>query len=217
MTHNSRRSFLGALSSMLGVSVVGRGLQFTDPDASSSAWDISWLDALTGKHKQIFTASSLVTHLPLHVVVNYLDAFEEVYGLSYPDVNTIVGITNPLFPLNVNDATWAKYDVGRRWEIKDPKTGEFATHNVFMENVPAAPGKVVGIKPLVARGTVFYQCNNALGGIARQLARELGKPTEWQDIRADLIAGFLPHVKLVPAHTFMLGLSQERGFTYEAI
>ena len=201
---------------MLGFGVASR-LRIPDPDATTGAWDVSWLDSLKGKHKQIFTATSLVTHLPLHVVVNYLDAFEEVYGLRFPDVNTIVGITQPLFPLNVNDATWVKYEVGRRWEIKDPTTGEIATRNVFMENVPAAPGKVVGIKPLLARGTVFYQCNNALGGISRQLARDLGRPTEWQDIRADLISGFLPHVKLVPAHTFMLGLAQERGFTYEAI
>ncbi|HJQ21461.1 MAG TPA: hypothetical protein VJ867_14020 [Gemmatimonadaceae bacterium] len=214
---SSRRSFLGALGSLLGVGVVGHELRFRDAPAPTGAWDISWLDALTGKHKQIFTAPSLVTHLPLHVVVNYLDAFEEVYGLRFPDVNTVVGITQPLFPLNVNDATWSKYDVGRRWQIKDPKTGELATSNIFMENVPAGPGKVVGIKPLVARGTVFYQCNNALGGIARQLARELGKASDWQDIRADLIAGFLPRVKLVPAHTFMLGLCQERGFTYESI
>ena len=46
-----------------------------------------------------------------------------------------------------------------------------------------------------------------------QLARATGKPAA--DVRADLVAGLNPAVRLVPAHTMMIGLAQERGFTYE--
>ena len=36
-------------------------------------------------------------------------------------------------------------------------------------------------------------------------------------IRAELLAGLNPCVKLVPAHTMLLGLAQEHGCTYEQI
>ena len=143
------------------------------------------------------------------------DAHLEIFGLKFPDVNTVIGITDPGFPLNASDRLWVKYEIGRRWQIKDPETNDWATRNIFIANVPSAPGKVVGIKTLQSRGTIFWQCNNSLGVIVRRLARELHQPEE--TIREDLIAGFNPGVKLIPAHTFMLGLCQERGFTYESI
>ena len=34
------------------------------------------------------------------------------------------------------------------------------------------------------------------------------------DVRADLLAGLNPGVRLVPSHVMALGLAQERGFTY---
>lgn len=207
-----RRSFLATLSSVAGL---GFTWPFGEPARNAGQWDLSWIDGLRGKHKQVFSVGSLVNHLPLHVVTNYLDAHLEVYGLEYPDINTVVGITDPGFPINVGDAIWAKYEIGRRWQIKDPQTDDWATRNVFMENVPAAPGKNVGVKRLQARGTVFWQCNNALGAIVRRFARETGQPAE--AVRSELVAGLNPGVKVVPAHTMVLGLVQERGCTYEAI
>ena len=213
--NSNRRSFVASLSSLLGLGIASERFALGSA-TSTSEWDISWLDALKGKHKQVFSAvGSLNQHIPLLVVTNYLDAHLEVFGLKHPDVNTVVGITREAFPINASDALWAKYEIGRRWQIKDPATDDWATRNIYMENVAAPPGKVVGIKTLQARGTVFWQCNNSLGGIARSLAKELNQPPD--AVRADLIAGFMPGVKLVPAHTFMLGLCQERGFSYESI
>ena len=34
------------------------------------------------------------------------------------------------------------------------------------------------------------------------------------EVRADLIAGLNPGVKLMPSHVMSLALAQERGFTY---
>jgi hypothetical protein len=211
---SSRRTFLSKVSALVGGSFAGDRL-FQPHARASSAWDFSWIDGLRGKHKQVFSVNALVGRHPLNVVTNYLDGHLEVFGLSYPDVNTVVGITDPAFPINANDALWAKYELGRRWQIQDPDTGDWAKRNVYMENVPAAPGKVVGVKTLQARGTIFWQCNNALGTIVRRFASELKQPPD--AIRDELIAGLNPGVKLVPAHTMALGLVQEHGCTYEAL
>ena len=73
-------------------------------------------------------------------------------------------------------------------------------------------GSNVSIKALQARGTIFWQCNVALGLVAQQLAEARRMPVA--DVRADLVAGLNPGVRLVPSHVMALALAQERGFTY---
>lgn len=66
---------------------------------------------------------------------------------------------------------------------------------------------------MVKRGTIFWQCNNALNGVVQMLADAM--KLEVPAVRAELVAGLMPGVHLVPAHTMALGLVQERGCTYE--
>jgi hypothetical protein len=217
---SDRRSFVASVASFVGLAAAGGALDpspvaATEPAVTPSGpWDLSWLDELRGKHKQVFSIGQLKGHQPMHVVVNWLDAHQEVFGLSHPNVNAVVGIATS-FPINASDALWAKYELGRLWELDDPNTGTWARRNVYLDAMPAAPGKVVGVKPLQARGAIFWQCNNALNVVTRRLAREFGGTAE--AIRTELLAGLNPGVKLVPAHTMLLGLAQERGCTYEQI
>lgn len=215
---SNRRSFLTAVASFAGLAAAGEGvrpalLRVAEP-APAGPWDLSWLDGLTGKHKQVFSIGELKGHYPMHVVVNWLDAHQEVYGLSYPQVNAVVGIAGS-YPINATDAIWARYELGRLWELKDPTTNEWARRNIYLEGMPAPAGKVVGVRSLQARGAIFWQCNNALNAVVRQLAREFSRPAD--EVRAELVASLNPGVKLVPAHTMLLGLAQEHGCTYEQI
>jgi hypothetical protein len=215
MTSN-RRSFLSTLASLTGIAAL-EGLAPRDAQAEpvlSKEWDLSWLDTMKGKHKQVFSAGNISRNQPLHVAVNYLDAHEEVYGLKFPQVNTIMGVSTT-YPINATDAMWEKYELGRLWEVNDPNTKQPARRNVFLTPMSGLPGKVVSVQTLQSRGTVFWQCNNALTGAAMRIAREFNQPLD--TVRADLLANLNPGVKLVPAHTMLLGLVQERGFTYEQI
>lgn len=213
-----RRSMLTSLGALTGFAALEVARPATalataiDERMPDGPWDLSWLDQIKGKHKQVFDCSNM--DLGLIVVTNYLDAAQEIFGMSHPDVNTIVGIGHSAYPYNASDAIWAKYEVGRRWEIKDPATGQWATKNIFVEATPRGK-KMVGVKLLLARGTIFWQCNNALNFIVGQFATDTHQP--FDQVRAELVAGLLPWVKLVPAHTLLIGLSQERGCTYEAL
>jgi len=73
----------------------------------------------------------------------------------------------------------------------------------------------LGVKALQARGTIFWQCNIALNSIAQQLATARQLPLA--EVRADLLAGLNPGVRVVPSHVMALGLVQERGLTYVKI
>jgi hypothetical protein len=218
-----RRPFLGTLASLAGIAAVdpGSALAATHAEhgsgsaATPGTWDLSWLDTLKGKHRQVFAAGA-GGPMSMVVATNWLDAHEEVFGLKPPAVNAIIGISVRAFPVNCADALWAKYELGRRFEIKDPATGAWATHNVFLDQVAEFAGwKVVGVRPLQAREVIFWQCNNALTGHANRFAHEM--QLDPKQVREELIAGLNPGVKVVPAHTMALGLAQEHGFAYEQL
>jgi len=206
----TRRSFVSVLASLAGLAAVdGASPAAAQSTPRSGNWDLSWLDQFKGKHKQVYDYGSFGLsgdYRPLRYVRNYLDTHQEVFGLAFPDVDTAVGITRPAFPMNASDALWQKYRLGERWKIVDPSTNQPAVRNVFNDD----PN--LGVKALQAKGTVFWQCNVALGAVVQELAQDMKMPAA--DVRKELVAGLNPGVRLVPAHVMAVGLVQERGFTY---
>ena len=195
-----------------GEALAGRG--------TSPAWDLSFLETLNGKHRQVFDAGE-ASEFPLHVVGNWLRAHREVFGLEPSQLTTLVGIAYRGFPINASDALWKKYPLGRLWKLDDPRTNEPATRNIFLDVTEADERAVPALKvedsvsALVRGGTIFWQCYNGLQSAARAVAGDV--KGDVAKVQRDLLAGLLPHVKLVPAHTMLIGLAQERGCAYEAL
>lgn len=214
----SRRTFLTAVAGAAGATafapLFSRGaLEAESPDAP---WDLSWLNQLKGKHRQVFDVVQKMEDVPgpLHTVGNYLDAWRDVYHLEFPQVNTVLGIAGGGFPINVSDAIWAKYRIGEKWQITDGAAKGAPTHNVYLE-APEGETKRASVKGLQARGTIFCQCNNALKAIAKEFA--MGSHDAFEDVYAELVAGLNPGVRLVPAKTMLIGLAQEHGCAYETV
>lgn len=181
--------------------------------ATQGPWDMSWLDRLTGKHRQVFDLSDL--EIGLVVVRNWLDAFHEVYGLEHTQLNAVVGIGGHAFAINATDELYRKFPIGQEWHVTDPATGQPADRNPFLDGGTQVPFIGAGVRPLMERGVIFWQCNNALHGVAAQLAAAVKRPPP--EIYRELRAGLNPGVILVPAHTMLIGLCQERGCSYEAL
>lgn len=198
-----RRSFLAGLAGVPAVSILAPG-DLHRPAPAAEPFDFRWLDDLNGTYKQVFDCGDLAAD-PLHVVENYLRGFREVMGLEHPTVNAVVAIAARAFPLNASDALWARYGIGERWRVGGPDAAPAPTRNLYAERVA----------DLKARGAVFWQCNNALNGIASMLAGATGRPAP--EVRTELVAGLLPGTKIVPAHTMFLNLVQKRGCTYEKL
>lgn len=181
--------------------------------AVQGGWDMSWLDGLTGKHKQVFDFSNM--DIGLLVVKNWLDAHQAVYGLSGKDLSAVVGIGGHAFPVNASDALYQKFPIGELWKVNDPDTGKPAMRNIFMDGGKAAPFIGAGVRPLQGRGVIFWECNNALHGVAAQIGGAVKRPEP--EVYAEVKAGLNPGVIVVPAHTMLIGLCQERGCSYESL
>ena len=208
---SGRRSFLTALASVTSLAAFeSRDAAGQTAPASAGPFDMAWLEQAKGKHKQLYDLGSFdlgADNRPLRFCKNFLDTFRDVYKLEHPGINTAVGISGPAIAMNVSDRIWEKYKLGERSKIIDPMTKQPAVRNIFLSDDPD-----ISVKAIQARGTIFWQCNVALGNVAQQLATQFKMPVG--EVRADLIAGLNPGVKLMPSHVMALALAQERGFTY---
>ena len=211
----SRRSFISVLTSLAGVTAIESVATHAAeqvPAGAAPNWDLRWIDDLKAPHKQVFDfadANPAAEPPPLRLPRNYLDGFRDVYKLEFPEIRTVVGISGRAFPVNASDRLWEKYALGERSTIIDPVTKKPAVRNIFLDD------GTLGVKALQARGTIFWQCNIALNGIAQQLAQARQLPVA--EVRADLLAGLNTGVRLVPSHVMAMGLVQERGVTYVKI
>jgi hypothetical protein len=208
MPYSSRRNFLTAAAAFAGSAMLPRlaGAQ----SQATGGWDLSWLDRLNGIHKQVFDVESIDSSL--RVVRNWLDAHRDVLGVQASDLNAIVGIAGKAFPINASDELYRNFPVGENWKVEDPETNKPALRNVYLEG-----GKVPEntVRALQERGVVFWQCNMALKRITKDFADKLNRPEA--DVYAELKAGLNPGVILIPAHTMLLGLAQEKGCAYEKL
>lgn len=211
MNRPSRRSFLSAVGGLAGASAMAPALAAGEVQARG--WDFSWLDRLTGKHRQVFDVADFPGGLV--VVRNWYDAYESILRLKHPEVNAVVGIARKAFPLNASDDLYRRFPIGEEWQVKDPATGEWAKRNLFIEGGATPPEQGAKVKPLMARGAIFWQCDNALQVVAGRLAAAVKRPQP--EVYDELRAGLNPGVLLIPAHTMLLGLCQERGCAYEAL
>ena len=203
-----RRGFLATLGALGGAAATG----FPRPLAAQATqtaqgWDMSWVEQLKGSHKQVFDMSDM--ERGLLVVKNWLDAWQSIYGLKHPQVNAVIGIASRAYPVNANDAMYRKYPLGEQWNLTDPDTGKPTLRNLHLS------GGEAKVQALQARGTVFWMCNNALINISGRLAKAANATPE--AVYADLRANLNPGVIVVPAHTMLLGICQERGCSYEML
>ena len=210
MPLHNRRSFVSVLASFAGAAALDRqaSAQAAARPAAAGQFDLTWFDAFKGQHKQMYdygTWDLSDDNRPLRYVKNYLDTYRDVFGLQSPDINTTVGVSRAI-AINLSDAMWQKYKIGERYKIADPTTKQPAVRNIFLSDGD------ISVKAMQARGTVFWQCNVALGLVAQQLAQTSGTPVA--DVRADLVAGLNLGVRLVPSHVMAIGIAQEHGFTY---
>lgn len=214
LSEHDRRTFITALGGAALASSAPAAAQAPSQPAQG-ALDLGWFDAFKGKHKQVFDLATfdLSVDTPLRQAFTYLAAHRQVNGLEPPDdINVVMGISHKSFPMNASDALWEKHKLGEHWGIKDPATGKPSVRNIFVDGPVAGPATVGALQK---RGVVFWQCDFALSSIAAELSAKTGaKPA---DIRADLVAGLRPGVRIVPAHTWAVGFVQERGFTYEKL
>ncbi|HEX8907339.1 MAG TPA: hypothetical protein VF771_20975 [Longimicrobiaceae bacterium] len=207
-----RRAFMDRVMA-LGAAVGLGGLVRADQAQGEAAAppDESWIQRLTGRHKQLFDAPQLEGGRSLVHIRNYLNAYRDAYGLRDADVSALLILYSRTVPLAFTDEAWAAYDLGKMAEIDDG--GQPSRRNLF--RAPAAGFMVppdAGIDALMRRGVVVVLCNNSFGRWVRDIsAAGHGTPEE---VRAKMLGWLIPGITLVPAAVLAVNRAQEAGCTY---
>ena len=222
LTPLPRRNFLGRLAAgtaALGLTaflpVTACAAEKTSATASDSTAkpadkDADWPGSLKGKHKQLVDAFAFNEGFPL--------AFAFTFLLPYPETDAnaasaVVVMRHAGFPMALTDAIWAKYKIGKAFNIIDPTTKAPAVRN-FLYN--AAPGSLavdgMGIDKLLARGTVIGACNVALHVLSAKLAANAGVSAD--AAAKEWAAGIIPGITVIPSGTWGVNRAQEAGCTY---
>jgi hypothetical protein len=146
-------------------------------------------------------------------------------GAGPGDVQAVVVLRHAAIPMVLNDAMWAKYQMGRDAKVKDNSTKKWATRNPFLESPPAPqaastaePAKDSSDRPrssltwLAIHGHVLLGCDLAMRGHAFTIADEI--KGDGQAIYEEFKANLIPGVILQPSGVYAAHRAQEAGCTY---
>lgn len=173
----------------------------------------AWLQALKGKHRQLFDAPTSNGGIPLVHVMNFYDTYNTAYNTPDSDVNAVLTFYGSTTFHGLSDAMWAKYKLGEFLGEKDAKGTPF-TANPWRTN-PTILGMQLpqaSIESLQKRGATFIICNNALGIFAGMVAQARG--LDAATVLADMKANILPGVTLVPGMVIAIEKAQQAGLSY---
>ena len=172
-----------------------------------------WLDGLTSKHKQFFDAPTANGGVPLVHVMNYYDTYNKAFNVKDADIDAVLTFYGATTFYGLNDAAWAKYQIGEFLETNDA-TGKPATANPWRA-APVVLGMTLpqaSLESLHKRGATLILCNNALTIFSALLAQKRGLDPNavYQDMKANI----LPEVDLVPGMVVAVEQAQRAGLSY---
>jgi hypothetical protein len=172
-----------------------------------------WLEGLTSKHKQFFDAPTANGGVPLVHVMNYYDTYNKAFNVKDADIDAVLTFYGATTFYGLNDAAWAKYQIGEFLETNDA-TGKPATANPWRA-APVVLGMTLpqaSLESLHKRGATLILCNNALTIFSALLAQKRGLDPNavYQDMKANI----LPEVDLVPGMVIAVEQAQRAGLSY---
>lgn len=172
-----------------------------------------WLEGLTAKHKQFFDAPTANGGVPLVHVMNYYDTYNKAFNVKDADIDAVLTFYGATTFYGLNDAAWAKYQIGEFLETNDA-TGKPATANPW-RTAPVVLGMTLpqaSLESLHKRGATLILCNNALTIFSALLAQKRG--LDPKAVYEDMKANILPDVDLVPGMVVAIEQAQRAGLSY---
>lgn len=243
-TPTDRRDFLGQIAASAVVlagtacaapaSLAQTSVTPAVPGAASTAnrpatpthWDDSWFNRLTAKHKAVFDTPEFSEGMILGAgqATRYIAGMRDALGAGPNDVQTVIVIRHRALPFALNDAMWAKYEIGKDLKIKGDGE-EWATKNPFAapragrsagrgggERSQSADRPQSNAEWLTSHGHILLGCDLATQGYAGTVAAHTkgAMKTIYEEFKANLVPGLL----LQPNGIYATLRAQEAGCAF---
>ncbi len=191
-------------------------------------WSHTGLDGIMHRpapYRQVYDVAKINDGVFLNNIKNSLNGFQFSFGAKPGEINLVAALHGAANLLNFDDAMWAKYRLGEFAGLKDPKTGKFASRNLFYASHAVKSNhnpddeqsiyQDKSIQGLQARGVHFLICHTATEEQSRKLITRLGLKEQPETIVKDLIAHRLPGTTVVPSMVTIIAVLQlEAHFSY---
>ena len=213
-TTTSRRG-TALVSALVGVALAGAlSLTATRPvSTAGQPQHDEWLRKLDGKHRMLFDAPVTNGGVPLVHMMNWYDTYNSAYGVKDADLDGVLTFYGMTTFHGLNDAMWAKYNLGA---VVGEKDGDGTPYTVNpWRTAPVAIGMTLpqaSIEAMQRRGATFLICNNALTIFSGMVATQQG--LDPKAVYEDMKANILPGVTLVPGMVIAIDQAQEAGLSY---
>jgi intracellular sulfur oxidation DsrE/DsrF family protein len=208
----TRKNFLAA-----GTALAVLGAAAPNAAGPQMLSDFDTASTSDAPHKHAFASTDLAGGFILTAMRNTLNAYQEL-GIPEPEVYCVgVLYHHQAIALAFNDAMWKEYEIpyGLKYPKSSPAGIDFAS--VYDRKVRGNPllhadsGRDNSIESLVASGSRFFVCDNALRSYASSVAtqRQLPPTEVYSDLSKSLVRGAM----IVPAGVWAVHALQERHFT----
>jgi hypothetical protein len=187
-----------------------------DAGTPHPSWDFddSWTARVrAAKHRVVFDSPEVGTGDALEHAWVFMSNYHEMLGSTDADTVPVVVMRHMGTALALNDALWAKYELGKLTSFKDPATSKDATRNVFFriaadDKSSPIPAEA-SISALSGRGAILLACNRALMYLATEEATK--RKQDLEQTKAEFRAALLPGVILQPSGIYAVTRAQEAG------
>jgi Uncharacterized conserved protein len=207
-----RRGFLSRLAAAAATvglsSAVPSNLSAEAPsgEVSMDAALDAWFGKIKGKHRMVFDTPEPNSGMAAIWPRVYLDTMKATYP---GEATAVIILRHAGIPLAMNDALWAKYNLGEMFSIKAGDAP--ATKNPYAKitNLPL-PG--LGITELLNAGVLVGACDVALTVYSSGAAQKMGLAPDV--VKKEWVAGLFPGVQVVPSGVLGVARAQELGCAY---
>lgn len=169
-------------------------------------WDMSWVERVEkARHKAVFDCAEVGDGIAITNAQVYMAGWRDVYGMQDADLGVALVIRHTAIPMVLDDAIWAKWNVGEQLGVKE--SGEPAKRNTFARAQGGRGG--LTLRSLIDRGGIVLCCNLALMRAASRYASDAQTPVE--DARRLFIESLVPGVIRQTNGIFAVTRAQEAG------
>ncbi len=222
----TRRFFLGATAATLSVAAA------TAADAAAPGpYDFAAIEkrlALPFRHRQAFGTHAIADNAIGGFMLNSLNAYEFDYAEGPGSLHAVGIFYGTSVAMVLDDAAWRKYKVA----IVQQRRGDFVKHadagdgNPYLHPTSSLDPRAersdlhgfyhdASLTGLAKRNASFLACNNALSGLATDIAVTYGFASEPPGVvLGDLHKHLVPGTLLVPAGVAAVNQVQEMKFTF---
>ncbi len=178
-------------------------------------WDMSWTSRVTGKYRAVFDSPEIAEGAGIVRAAAWSDLYRDVYGVEKSDISSVLVLRHAAIDLVMNDAYWARFDLGKEHKLRDANGKKWAKVNpISAQSLTDEKAKRYTLETFMASGGIVLACGWAFRFVASRIAK--ADKLEPAEARKQALTQMVPGIVIQPNGIFAVLRAQEAGCHFAA-